>query len=130
MVMGKDGSGLSLDLSPGEMDGQPRQAASTFGRTHYRSLMRLPDPERCAFYGRPVAPGHWRSCELARPINRVGFSRRAGDLELGTDCRFVAHQCWPTIDGKDDSVDLVFSHRKLGPARRPMRRSRGDTYPL
>jgi predicted nuclease of restriction endonuclease-like (RecB) superfamily len=58
---------------------------SELGWTHYRSLMRLPDPEQREFYGRLAATGRWSSRELDRQIGarlfeRVGLSRRAGDL--------------------------------------------------
>jgi predicted nuclease of restriction endonuclease-like (RecB) superfamily len=58
---------------------------SELGWTHYRILMRLPDPEQREFYGRLAATGRWSSRELDRQIAsrlfaRVGLSRRAGDL--------------------------------------------------
>ena len=58
---------------------------SELGWTHYRSLMRLPDPAQREFYGRLAATGRWSSRELERQINsrlfeRVGLSRQAGDL--------------------------------------------------
>ena len=53
--------------------------------THYRALMRLPDPEQREFYGRLAATGRWSARQLEREIGsrlfeRVGLSRRAGDL--------------------------------------------------
>ena len=58
---------------------------SQSGWTHYRLLLRLPDPERREFYGRLAATGRWSSRQLEREIGsrlfeRVGLSRRAGDL--------------------------------------------------
>jgi predicted nuclease of restriction endonuclease-like (RecB) superfamily len=58
---------------------------SQSGWTHYRALMRLPDPEQREFYGRLAATGRWSARELerqvgSRPFERVGLSRRAGDL--------------------------------------------------
>src|SRR5919199_2928402 len=58
---------------------------SELGWTHYRTLMRLPDPEQREFYGRLAATGRWSSRELERQIRsrlfeRVGLSRQAGDL--------------------------------------------------
>ncbi len=58
---------------------------SQSGWTHYRVLMRLPDPEQRAFYGRLAATGRWSSRELERQLGsrlfeRVGLSRQAGDL--------------------------------------------------
>jgi len=58
---------------------------SALGWTHYRALMRLPDPEQREFYGRLAATGRWSSRELDRQVNsrlfaRVGLSRQAGDL--------------------------------------------------
>ncbi len=58
---------------------------SQLGWTHYRALMRLPDPEQREFYGRLATTGRWSSRELARQIGsrlfeRVGLSRQAGDL--------------------------------------------------
>ncbi len=55
------------------------------GWTHYRALMRLPDPAQREFYGRLAATGRSSSRELERQIGsrlfeRVGRSRRAGDL--------------------------------------------------
>ncbi len=60
---------------------------SQLGWTHYRSLMRLTDPEQREFYGRLAATGRWSSRELERQIGsrlfeRVGLSRRAGDLAV------------------------------------------------
>jgi len=58
---------------------------SELGWTHYRALMRLPDPAQREFYGRLAATGRWSSRQLDREINghlfeRVGLSRQAGDL--------------------------------------------------
>ena len=58
---------------------------SELGWTQYRALMRLHDPEQREFYGRLAATGRWSSRELERQIGsrlfeRVGLSRRAGDL--------------------------------------------------
>jgi len=58
---------------------------SQLGWTHYRVLMRLPDPEQREFYGRLAATGRWSSRELERQLGsrlfeRVGLSRQAGDL--------------------------------------------------
>jgi len=55
------------------------------GWTHYRALMRLPDPAQREFYGRLAATGRWSSRQLDREIGarlfeRVGLSREAGDL--------------------------------------------------
>ncbi len=60
---------------------------SELGWTHYRALMRLPDPAQREFYGRLAATGRWSSRQLDREINghlfeRVGLSRQAGDLAV------------------------------------------------
>ncbi len=58
---------------------------SQLGWTHYRALMRLPDPAQREFYGRLAATGRWSSRELDRQVGsrlfeRVGLSREADDL--------------------------------------------------
>ena len=58
---------------------------SQLGWTHYRALMRLPDPAQREFYGRLAATGRWSARQLDREINgrlfaRVGLSRQVGDL--------------------------------------------------
>jgi len=55
------------------------------GWTHYRALLRLPDPAQRECYGRLAATGRWSSRALDRQIGaclfaRVGRSRQAGDL--------------------------------------------------
>ncbi len=106
---------------------------SQLGWTHYRALMRLPDPAQREFYGRLAATGRWssppsdvfkdpyildflgledtyseRDLEAAILRNSERFL-----LELGTDCCFVARQRRLTIDGEDYHIDLVFYHRSL-----------------
>jgi len=45
--------------------------------THYRTLLRLPDPAQREFYGRLTATGRWSSRELDRQIQSMLYERAA-----------------------------------------------------
>ncbi len=83
------------------------------GWTHYRTLMRLPDPTQREFYGRLAATGRWSSRELDRQIGsrlfeRVGLSRQAGDLAATLPAPVAADRALAPADVFKDPYILDF----------------------